>query len=62
MAIGKHVGSKIDRHGSTFADRHDAIKSASKLASQSVKASAFDAAFRKASGDRMARPKDDRKK
>ena len=36
MAVGKHVGSKIDRSGSTFAARHEAIKAASKIATRVV--------------------------
>ena len=38
MGIGKHVGSKLDRSGSTFASRHEAIKAASRLAVRAVEA------------------------
>jgi len=37
VATGKSVGSKIDRHGSTHAERHEAIKAAAKSASRAGK-------------------------
>lgn len=36
MAFGKHVGSKIDRYGSTLDARRDAMKSASRIAGKSM--------------------------
>lgn len=37
MDFGRKVGSKIDRYGSTFAERSAAIKAASKVASDVLK-------------------------